>query len=389
MELLIHNNKYQISISSPQNQFYSIYISRYDLLSQYILSRLKEPIFHSISEIPQSTQCSFMAIIDKHSKNRIYSCEDNTVSKNDKIFLEDKTGKIRVSSGLSPLLFITGVVIGVNGIFYNNTFQVTKIYEPLIEEIPSLLLNFDLKIAIVSELHINSHQFDFPTAHKFVKSLDDDNISLLVIIGSTFCSIDSYSDLYDDWNIKKDIIDITPIQMLEYLFEKVNCRKIIIPGSSDPTNSSWPQSPINSHFLKGVNSIDSCTNPAAFEINGIKFLVCSGDAIRDVINETAYTFHESQIMLLRWRLLAPSMPSLIQPHPSMMSDYLVIDEVPHYFVCGDADSFRWSEISGVNVVSIPPFWSTSSAIYIDLHSGEVTSKKFIRDGECTDDENIE
>lgn len=386
MELIIQNEKYTIPSNAPQNQFYSIYLNRYDVLSDYIYSQMKEPIIHSISEIPESIQCSFLGIVDKQSKNRLYSCEDNDVKKDDKIFLEDKTGKIRISSGLSPLLFITGVTIGVNGILSNNTFQVTKVYEPLIEEIPPLLLNFDLKIAIISELHINSHEFDFPTARKFVKSLENDNISLLIIIGNTFSTIYSYSDLYDDWDIKKAIIDITPTQMLEYLFYKVNCRKIFIPGSTDPTSSNWPQPPINPHLLNGVNSAESCTNPASFSINGIKFLVCSGDAIRDVTNETAYTFHESQIMLLRWRLLAPSMPSLIQPQPSMMTDNLIITEAPNYFICGDGDSFRWSECYGVNVISVPPFWSTNSCVFIDLHSGEVTSKIFTKTKE---EENME
>lgn len=381
MELVIKNEIYTVPVNSPQNQFYSIYFNRYDVISNYIFSRMKEPIFHSISEIPQSVQCSFLGIIDKYSKNRLYSCDQNEVKKDDKIFLEDKTGKIRISSGLSPLLFITGVTIGVNGILQNNTFQVTKIYEPLIEEIPSLLLDLELKIAIVSELHINSHEFDFPTARKFVKSLESEDVSLLIVIGSTFCSIYSYSDLYDDWEIKKNIIDITPTQMLEYLFYKVKCKKIFIPGSTDPTSSNWPQPPINPHLFTGVSSVESCTNPSSFEINGIKFLVCSGDAIRDVINETTYTFHESQIMLLRWRLLAPSMPSLIQPQPSMSTDQLIINEVPNYFICGNGDSFRWSECFGVNVISIPPFWSTNSAVFINLHSGEVTSKIYTREKE--------
>lgn len=378
MELVIQNEVYMVSYSSPQNQFYSIYFNRYDAISKYVYPRMKEPIFHSISEIPQSAECSFIGIIDKQSKNRLYSCEQNEAKKDDKIFLEDKTGKVRISSGLSPLLFITGVTIGVSGILENNLFQVTKIYEPLIEEIPPLLVDFNMKIAIVSEMRINSHEFDFPTARKFVKSIESENISLLVVIGNTFCSIYSYSDLYDDWEIKKAIIDITPTQMLEYLFNKVNCNKIFIPGSTDPTSSNWPQPPMNSHLFDGVSSVESCTNPSSFLINGIKFLVCSGDAIHDVINETNYSYHESQIMLLRWRLLAPSMPSLIQPQPSMTTDQLIINDVPNFFICGDADSFRWSECCGVNVISVPPFWSTNSAVFIDLHSGEVTTKTYTR-----------
>ena len=40
MELIIQNEKYTIPSNAPQNQFYSIYLNRYDVLSDYIYSQM-------------------------------------------------------------------------------------------------------------------------------------------------------------------------------------------------------------------------------------------------------------------------------------------------------------------------------------------------------------
>ncbi|OHT06546.1 hypothetical protein TRFO_25439 [Tritrichomonas foetus] len=375
MQLVINNDKFKVPNNKPQSHFYNIMTSRYRQISAFISERLKQPVFQRISDIPQLVTCSVIGTIDKRPNNRNSTIDKIEKDCNDKIFLEDVSGRV-LTKGISPMLYITGVTIGVTGILKDHIFHVKKVYEPLIEEIPTKLLDFPLKIAIVSELHINSPDFDLPSARNFFNSLSD--ISILVVIGSTFCSINTCGDLADDWAIKKDIVDISPMQMLDILFENVKCPKIIIPGVTDPTESYWPQTPLNKLFFHGINEVHPASNPALFSINDINFVCCSGDSVRDIVNETSYSFHESQIMMLRWRLLAPSMPYIIRPNPSMIEDNLVIDEAPNFFICGGSDSFIWSEICGINVISVPSFYQTHTAIFADLKTGDVTSQTFTK-----------
>lgn len=381
MQFNFYNDKYTVPPNHVQSQFFNILSSRIQILSRYILPQLPNPIVPSINNIPADGQCSFVAIISKHSPTRFFSLDSAFVSENDTVYLEDETGAIRISSVIPSTSFVSGMIIGISGHkrhSNSNTFQITRIYEPLQNEFPFFFLDIEYKITIISELHLNSPQFDYPTAKNFFESLSKENISLLIVIGSSFSIDETYGELSDDWDIKKELIDFSPNQMLEMLFELTPIPKIYVPGELDPTDFTWPQPPINKTLFSGLQNTHLCTNPALFDLDTIKFQVCSGLAVQDVVNQTDYSFHEAQIMLLRWRHLAPSMPELIQPHSSMIVDLLVMDEIPNFFVCGNSDSFNCTEYSGVRVVSVPSFCKTSTAVYLNLKSGDVSSQVFSR-----------
>ena len=370
---IIFNEKFILSNKNIHHTFYHIYWNRIVHYYNQMNQRMEQPVVQKISNIQVEGDYSIIGVIHKHYQDRYSSIENHIQSVNDKLYIEDRSGKLEIE-GLSPFLYLSGVVIGVYGKFNGSKFIVNKVYEPLFQEITPKFLNVGFKIVMISELHLNSKEFDYPIARNFMESLDEK--MLLIIIGSTFCNINPNTGTATDWEIKKQINDISPIQMLEYLFSNVKCKKIIIPGGMDPTESCWPQPAMNQSFFKSVASIISTTNPASFEINGISFLCCSGEPVHDITNETTFDFHESQIMMLKWRHLAPSLPFFLSPNPFLQEDKFIIDDLPNYFICGDSDEFKSSIINGVNIISIPPFWKTHTAYYIDLSTGIISSKIF-------------
>lgn len=159
--------------------------------------------------------------------------------------------------------------------------------------------------------------------------------------------------------------------MVKRYLDAFRCRKLLIPGEYDPVDNEWPQQPLHSYFISGIENIQAATNPCSFSISDISFLCCDGRNVCDLIRETSMNFHEAQMSLLNWRLLAPTAPTTIPYASSTNRDILVIEKIPNVFVCGGSEHLVWNELSGVLLISLPDFSKTRTVAVLDLITGEV------------------
>jgi DNA polymerase II small subunit/DNA polymerase delta subunit B len=172
------------------------------------------------------------------------------------------------------------------------------------------------------------------------------------------------------------MIEVMPVQAMQNYLRGFPVRKLLIPGASDPVDGPWPQPPFAGAFLDGIPEIDATSNPAAFAVDGVSFVCSTGDAVSDVVSETCLGFHESQIAMLSWRLMAPTAPATVPYAPAVYAELLVFEELPNYFVCGGAERFFWTEVNGVNALSIPGFADTRTVVVLDLNTGQAAAHAF-------------
>jgi DNA polymerase II small subunit/DNA polymerase delta subunit B len=165
--------------------------------------------------------------------------------------------------------------------------------------------------------------------------------------------------------------------MFQMIMREFTKKKLVISGAHDPVEYSWPQRPIPTVFLEGVNDIEAVSNPVAFSVGNLPFLCCSGDAVLDVVRETAFSFSEGQMAMLRWRLIAPTGPATL-PHAATAddSDILTLDPIPLFYVCGGADHWSLQRQNGVTVIAIPRFCDRRTAVVLDLSTGEAVPQRF-------------
>jgi DNA polymerase II small subunit/DNA polymerase delta subunit B len=228
------------------------------------------------------------------------------------------------------------------------------------------------KIVFVSNLLLNSPDFDLEAGRSLVSFINGDECVLLfVIIGSTFATGTSQNN--EDWKVQVEMTDISPLTMLSDFLSPISCKKLIIPGQSDPVEGTFPQGPLPHFFCDGISFLDRATNPAWFEVEHIPFLCCSGDPVLDVVNETGMDYGDVLLSLLEWRLIAPTSPGGFGCY---LNANLIMDEVPNFFVCGGATEMVYRESRGVRAIGVADFTLTRAVVVVNLCSGEVVSNCF-------------
>ena len=347
-----------------------------DSISKYI-KKLPNPVVSSVSKIPKDgTNVSFIAAIFKksnktNSSNKIFLNDDN-------IYLEDCTSRINVI-GIDPGKYVNGVVIGVNGHYSYLSkipkFIVSTIFEPEYEEIPHPIIIDKYKIAFISELQINSENFDINAANSCLKKLQEEDISLFVMIGNIFSKNKIKTNFNKEWKINLQISDISPVEMFTMFCSKIKCKKIIIPGKNDPVSSIFPLNPIDPILLQDITNIISSSNPSMFYIDNCLFQCSSGDIIKHVMKNTSLSYQESQLSLIKWGLLSPSIPYVTQMSSSTPISIFVNSKLPNFFITGNSSSFNYFKYKNCNMISIPSFQQNYSSIIVDLGTGNIYENK--------------
>jgi DNA polymerase II small subunit/DNA polymerase delta subunit B len=322
-------------------------------------------------------KASFVAIFTKEPFERFASIEQAGHTRGDRTYLTDGESRLR-TEGIDPSLFVTGLIIGVSGVRQSpEVFVAQKYFLPPLEEIVRPVPDCELSIAIISELLLNSYRFDLRAGNQLVDFLNArSDISLLVIIGSTFAEPEPCSNANSEWTLRLKITEVSPVQMMGNFLQGIQCRKLLIPGSFDPVDTAWPQPPISPALLDGIDNIESTSNPASFQIGELSFLCASGDSVQDIVRETGFGFHDAQRQLLQWRLIAPTATATLPYSACAHGELLVFESLPHVFVCGGSPEFACSELSGISVISVPGFADARVAVVYDVRSGEVSTETF-------------
>ncbi|OHT01492.1 hypothetical protein TRFO_31681 [Tritrichomonas foetus] len=385
MSLVIDTERFHID-SFYANQFYSIYQRRLEQITPMIEPKLPKPIVKHFNELTAGQRCSIVGVVYKDLATRRdvlqdykeigadSQAEELAFSEDDKIYLEDTTGRLSLRD-IDPKMFPTGVVLGLYGYSQNTKFHVISVHEPSLPPSPPLPLIPGKTIMFISELACNSPKISSSVAN-LAKELKKSQVSLVVLLGNNFDTPEGPNpDDMVSFEVKMQLQQNMPIQRLKSFLGMASSKTIIMPGVNDPAAIRLPQLPYHRCLISN-DSVELATNPVSFSFEGVKFLCGSGESPVDIGKTTNLSFHEAQESLLRWCHYAPTAPDHLPCVPVDKKDPLVITEMPNVFVCGLADRFEVSKFEETVNISVPSFLNTQSAVLFDMETGEASLKCF-------------
>ncbi|KAH3661869.1 hypothetical protein OGAPHI_006048 [Ogataea philodendri] len=348
---------------------------------------------------------------------------------NDQVMLEDESGRMILAGEiLDNILLVTGVVVGVLGMEVDpGIFTVVDVVYPEAgAQIPRSVQNTGNKLLFISGLHINPEsnlalveilkeylmgELDTaPETIEFLKSITE-----VVLAGDSIkCSDKSdqvvlEKDKYRELN--KSNYDADALKQLDrFVSELLNSVPVtIMPGDSDPSESSLPKQPLHPSFFSSAGQFTNfkrATNPTWFEIDGLRLLGTSGENINDIFKyfipnlevdlseSSAGTdspvkseiINESRIKLLEatlhWQNIVPTAPDTLTCYPYETEDPFSLDETPHVYFVGNQPKFETSELTlfsaknspaTVRIVCVPDFSETGQVAVLDMDSLECTA----------------
>jgi len=166
----------------------------------------------------------------------------------------------------------------------------------------------------------------------------------------------------------------------------------VMPGKRDPTTANWPQRPLHSSLLPNATAIVHRTpNPYAANLGSNHVLATDGTNIEDLqqhsltlqADGTASPSTELEALqrTLEWSHICPTGPDSVPTVPHMDQDPMVLDQLPHLYVCGNASKFatattKSSDGSKTTCVCIPQFSITGEAVLVNLETMGVELLRF-------------
>ncbi|KAK7043698.1 DNA polymerase delta small subunit Cdc1 [Paramarasmius palmivorus] len=354
-------------------------------------------------------------------------------SPDDKVMLEDESGRIRlVGDCIKKARLVTGVILGALGMETpNGEFEVVDICYPGMapnptEEETEDKMNVDDAseqtdewIAAISGLDIGSPSSSDAKIHMLIEYLTGEEcdttqavsasqISRLVIAGNSLTPITIDVENLDP-KAKKFILpngaqitsknkhDTTtfsthPIFSLSaHLLDIANAMPVhLLPGESDPSGVILPQQSLPKAMFGSVASLSSfnCeTNPAYLRLGNEKItrtlLVNSGQPLNDMFKYVSCPPHTRLSLLestLMWRHMAPTAPDTLWCHPYLEVDPFIIEETPDIYIVGGQEKLITKMISDRNsrcrIVGVPSFANTGILVLINLRTMDVKKITF-------------
>lgn len=361
----------------------------------------------------------------------------------DQIMLEDESGRLRLTGDyLRGNIFVTGCIIAVMGTENENgDFEVLDIKVPDLARQPQRWENDDGnaavkgkaapkkrekagKIAFLSGLGVSGDEGDTMTLDLLMEYLLGEaatpeeqeqvtQISRLIIVGNSLAHASPIPSLEDIAN-KKGVAATSsrkygydassynpaPTDRLDLFLSTLSPSMPItlIPGESDPTQTSLPQQPMHAALFPHSRTymaapdragedveagwLDSVTNPWEGDVDGWRLLCCGGQNLDDVFK---YVEGEERLEIMeamcRWRLVAPTAPDTLWCYPFQDKDRFVMEDCPHVYIVGNQPHFQSSVIEGplgqsVTLIALPKFRKTGELVLLDAETLEVEIVKF-------------
>lgn len=156
----------------------------------------------------------------------------------------------------------------------------------------------------------------------------------------------------------------------------------VMPGDTDPAEICMPQQQMHRSIF-GQNSgyvgsaVQTLTNPAWLELEGLRILGTAGQNIDDIAKYSAEGVDTLDTMAktMTWQNIVPTAPDTLYCYPFDDSDPFTLTETPHvYFAGNQAEAgSRKVQVGSYNVqcVSVPSFHETGEIVLVDLATAEV------------------
>jgi len=356
--------------------FYEMTVDKYNSLRNLMRNRaevLSSTNIEKIIRLSNNAEVSTMGLINSirltKNKNYLLSLEDLTgeisvlINKNDEDLNEMKRAERLIND---QMIYVEGIYNPSNtkgkGIIFANKF--TKI------DIPT---NFQpnnstepLAIALISDTHIGSKEFEEPLFNKFIQFLKGkvgDNkvrklagkIKYLIINGDLIDGIGVYpnqnedliiSDIYKQYDKATEFIKEIP----EYI------KIFYVSGNHEPVRNAIARPAVPKKYCKGLVDLGvKCLgNPSLISTHSVKTLIFHGESMHDLnmavpdldINNPTETMKE----LLICRHLAPTYGGKTQIAPTN-KDWLVIDTIPDIFHTGHLHINGFNRYRNVNLIN--------------------------------------
>ena len=264
------------------------------------------------------------------------------------------------------MLYIEGSYNPANnsksGIIYAN--YLTKIdipanYKPSMASVP-------LSIALISDTHIGSKEFEEKTFERFINFLNGKigssnqrnlagRIKYLVINGDLVDGIGVYPNQQDDLIIK-DIYE-----QYKYAHELLSripdyIKIFYVAGNHEPVRNAIPRPAVPRKYCEDLVALGvKCLgNPSIISTHGVKTLIYHGEGIHDMnllihdldINKPTETMKE----FLKCRHLAPIYGEKTQLAPTN-KDWLVIEKIPDVFHTAHVHINGYGKYRNVNLIN--------------------------------------
>ena len=229
-----------------------------------------------------------------------------------------------------------------------------------------------LSIALISDMHIGSKEFESDLWKKFVDFLNGRNqnkknrevagkIKYLVINGDLVDGVGVYPNQQDDLTIK-DIFEQFKYAS-ELLLEIPDYIKIIYSsGNHDPVRNAIPRPAVDKKYASELVNIGiKCVgNPSLIQTHDVRTLIYHGDSILDMNLLIAGLENDKPVdtmkELLICRHLAPIYGKKTQIAP-VSKDWLVIDNIPDIFHTGHVHINGFDKYKSVSLVNSGCFQS--------------------------------
>lgn len=229
----------------------------------------------------------------------------------------------------------------------------------------------NVNVALLSDLHIGSKNFQMKAFNKFLRWLKGQegnrrqkeiasHVKYVIIAGDLVDGIGVYPDQEKELIIK-DIYDqyAHSAKLIQQIPEYIEV--IIIPGNHDATRQALPQQAIKKEYAEPVyqaRDIVMLGNPAKIRLNSVEFLLYHGRSLDDIISSVPdimyrnlnKTISKAMIYLLQTRHLAP-IYGRKTPIALESRDYLVIDSIPDVFHAGHVHVFGYQKYKGTLIVN--------------------------------------
>lgn len=393
------------------DEFVGYFRNRFSRLGDMIRSRVSSRPIESVLRSKGGRMTSLggekseMAIIGMVSDIR------NTANGHRLIELEDLTGSINVlvmkdsdiyenTVLLDEVIGVTGMPTGDGGLFIASSIvypDVPYTNIPRYSEEPSVA-------ALISDVHVGSDTFlednwlDFIdwVNGETVSEKDSDLVSRLKYILIAGDVVDGIG-IYPGQEKELHILDVYDqyAKTAEYFRQIPKHIKIILsPGNHDAVRQAEPQPAFGKEIqdlFTGCN-VTFVGNPAAVEIEGVRFLMYHGRSIDDMVSNLpgASYSHPDKVMgeLLKRRHLSPIYGGRVMIAPES-KDHFIIDPLPDVIHTGHVHTVGVSRYRGV-LLANSGTWQGQTEFQkrmniqpdpariplVDLSNGEVSIIKF-------------
>ncbi len=266
-------------------------------------------------------------------------------------------------------------VVAVDGKMSRELFIVDDVSWPETPIRKRRLLNEDVSIAFISDLHVGSKYFLQDQFQRFLRFLNGEGTDEERRIAGSIKYISVAGDCCDGIGVypKQEKQLVTKDIFMQYEIFAEFMKKIppwievvIAPGNHDAVHAAEPQPPLPREFIKDLAdkpNVHLVPNPALVGVHGFRLLIYHGASMHGIfasipgLGSADKNPENAAKEMLRSRLLSPiygDEPRLIGGH-----DGLVIDEVPDFFHLGESHKTSCVDYRGTMIINAGTWQDTT------------------------------